>query len=269
MNGQQPKTPTSQLIFPNAEVTTQNQINNLMQIASLALASLRNPPNVGMFGQSEPQEQTDTMPPEAKIAAENLFIKATEALEAIIADKCRWSLDKQHALEKEFLESHALNKKFLEHQAQAAYYYTTPHFRFHPALARCVDGVTYAAFIGDPNDANNCIIGTGKSPEAALRAFDEVFEQGVPAIVAQYLERREQQIENGQTPEPYPKNNEQQTQQEQSKPVETERRENVNGPSRKRAKRPAARKGTRKNPQSGGTKDSGPGPTAFGGDYIS
>jgi hypothetical protein len=61
-----PKVPTSQLIFPNAEATNANQINNLLSIGSFALHALLRPGMEGSINRPE-------LPKNAEGAAENTW----------------------------------------------------------------------------------------------------------------------------------------------------------------------------------------------------
>lgn len=196
MSNPQPKAPTSQLVFPNAENTTTNQLQNLLQIGSFALHAMIRPDQQGV-------PRPDTFPKEAEIAAENTFIKVMETFDSLLAEKDRWTLDTQKQLQARFDEAHALNLKYLAHQEKFAQEMNTPHFRFKPALLRLHDG-RMLALLGNVEDLDNAIVGLGESAEEALRKFDETFEHGVPRNVAEYLQKREADLEAGKTPEQYP-----------------------------------------------------------------
>lgn len=241
--------PTSQLVFPNAEQVTANQINNLLQIGSLAITGLLGGQG-GMFGA---QNEAKELPGESKPAAENLLVAVCEKLEEIVKDKQRWSLDKQRQLEADFMKAHQKNMEYLEHQTQAAYNITTPHFRFHPTLARTQTGL-FAAVLGNPADPDNAIIGLGRTPEEALRNFDEMFNEGVPAVVQQYLERREKAIENNENPGEYP------NLKNETSNVDSGADEKPEAPKRKWSLFKRHRKGPRQDNQSGGSQSGETGP---------
>jgi len=203
-----PKAPTSQLIFPNAEATNAHQIQNLLNIGAFALHSLCQP------SLEEPSNIPATppeLPREARIAAENTFVKVLEVFDGMLSDASRWTLDTQKQLAARFDEAHALNLKYLDSQAEFARTMNLPHFRFKPALRRLNDG-RILAMLGSVDDLDNAIVGIGQSAAEALQRFDETFEHGVPANMAEWLARREKDLEAEKTPEPYP-NTEKQNEQ--------------------------------------------------------
>jgi hypothetical protein len=222
-----PKAPTSQLIFPNAEATNANQIQNLLNIGAFAMHALVQP---GLDEQPNIPGTRPELPKEARIAAENTFVKVLEIFDGMLADSCRWSLDTQKKMAARFDEAHALNLKYLESQAEFAHTMNLPHFRFKPTLMRLKDG-RMLAMIGSVDDLDNAIVGIGASAAEALQRFDETFDNGVPANMAEWLARREKALEEEKTPEPYPIKNEQ-TQQ-----VDTSRSDAVkDAPKRRKNK---------------------------------
>ena len=228
------KVPTSQLIFPNAENTTSNQLANLLQIGAFALHALLRPSN---NQSSVPGAESSPFPKEAEIAAENTFTKVLEVLDSVLDDKERWSLNTQKALQKKFDDAHALNTKYLEEQAEFAHTMNLPHFRFKPALLRLRDG-RMLALLGSVDDLDNSIVGVGGSAAEALQRFDETFNLGVPADMLEWAKRREAAVEAGQTPEPFPPKN------DKSKTVDDRRTEPTEGPVNPKTKRPRNRKKT-------------------------
>src|SRR6266704_3226856 len=113
--------PANQLIFPSAEQVTQVQISNLLQIGALAMTGLLGGSG-GTFSMSSiPGDGSEhpSLPGETKPAAENLFVKVCEKLEALVDDAARWDLKKQKSMESAFMKAHALNQEYLEYQTQA------------------------------------------------------------------------------------------------------------------------------------------------------
>lgn len=200
----QKKVPTSQLVFPNAENTTTNQLQNLLQIGAFALHALMRPGG-SQHETSIPGVQPG-FPKEAEIAAENTFIKVMANFDAILDDSARWSLAKQQALEADFMKAHALNMAYLEEQAEFARTMNAPHFRFKPQLLRLRDG-RMLALLGSVDDLDNSIVGVGASAGEALKQFDETFNAGVPSDVMDWAKRREADLEAGKTPEPFKQKN--------------------------------------------------------------
>jgi len=196
-----PKIPTSQLIFPNAEATNANQIQNLLNIGSFALHALLRPEP---HGNSIPGTRAD-FSKNAELAAEKTFIKVLDTFNQLLFDRERWSMEPQRKLAARFDEAHSLNLKYLESQAEFARLMTTPHFRFKPQILRLKDG-RMLAMLGHVDDLDNAICGVGATVEAALAAFDNTCANGVPATIAEYMQKREADLEAGKTPEQYPKN---------------------------------------------------------------
>jgi hypothetical protein len=199
-NNQQPKLPTSQLIFPNAEATNANQIQNLLQIGSFALHAMIRPDG---NNSAIPGNRPD-FPKEAEIAAENTFIKVLDTFDSMLADRDRWSLDTQKKMAERFDEAHSLNLKYLEHQAESMRIMTTPHFRFRPDVKRLKDG-RFLAILGHVEDLDNAICGVGATLEGAMEDFDNTCAKGVCETIAAYMQKREADLAAGQKPEQYPK----------------------------------------------------------------
>jgi len=209
---------------PNAEATSTGQINNLLSIGSFCLHALIRP---------SPSEIRVDIPKEAEIAAENTFIKVLSTFDALLDEQTRWSMAAQQKLAARFDEAHDLNMAFLRDQARFAYLTTTPHFRFKPNLVRLDDG-RIVAMLGRENDLGNAIMGVGATVEEAMYRFDEVCRNGVPAKTAEYLEKREADLNAGKTPEPYPIKNEEKPIQS----VDDKRPKPAGEPSKRRKNKP-------------------------------
>jgi len=159
-------------------------------------------------------------PKEAEIAAENTFIKVLETFDSILEDRSRWNLDTQRHLAKRFEDAHTLNLKYLDEQAKFAEELNTPHFRFKPSLMRLKDG-RFLAIIGNVDDLDNALIGVGETAAEALSQFDQIFNRGLPAVLAEHLAKREAALEAGHAPESFPIIQKQNTdtKHEEQKPV--------------------------------------------------
>jgi hypothetical protein len=152
---------------------------------------------------------------EAHIAAENTFIKACERLDGILGEKLRWGIGYQLRLEDQYNERHEEQIKLLESQRQAeeqrrrsAETVVAPHFRYRPALLK-LETDEWLAFLGNPEDLDNAILGLGQNPEAALASFDSAFTGTIAPEIKKWLEQREDSLEKGNIEiQDYPKKNE-------------------------------------------------------------
>lgn len=165
-----------------------------------------------------PERETENIPGkqlasgEAKVAAENTFIKCCERIDSILDDMTRWTPEYQKRVEKILEESHAKSIEMMTAQQNAALEASSPHFQYRPNMLRLEEG-PWIAFLGDPNDENNRILGLGDNPTDALKDFDRQFSGGVPDNLIAYLKARKQSVENGTKLVPYPLEEHQQNEQ--------------------------------------------------------
>ena len=180
----QQRQPTSQLVFPNREMVTTGQLQNVLHVCGMAITGLM---------QTAPDDSDSNRPKnsEARIAMENTLIKACDRLEKILEDDRRWSIENQMELEGEFRKSHAENLKFLEAQRKASEELSTPHFQWKPVLMKSEDGHIWIALLGDPAKPLEGIMGMGRTPEEAMAEFDKEFrgKQKSPEVMA-FLKQR-------------------------------------------------------------------------------
>lgn len=169
--------------IPERQVTTSNQVNTLLGVASHFWAMLNAPQNP-----LEEMPKAGTVQGEARVAAEATFVKACDALQLILDEKPRWDFEFQLSLEKDYLEAMALNRDFLVAQKHSAQELASPHYRRSPVLHKLTDG-SWMAILGDLMDMENAIIGVGKCPQEALEAFDKMFSGIVPDSVAEFIEK--------------------------------------------------------------------------------
>jgi len=169
--------------YLHRDLSTQNQIQMLLQVVGSTGAMLLNPlrelENIPGNGPN--------LTGEAALAATTTFIKACSTLDRILADESRWGMDFQLALEKQLAEEH---KSFMDARAselamhaehkRAAELLQKPHWIYRPKLIALTDG-TYAAFLGEsPDNPAGGLVGIGGCPQEALNTFDDVF-RGIPA----------------------------------------------------------------------------------------
>ena len=171
-----------------------------------------------------------TLSGEARLAAENTFIKVCDRLDTILDDKARWGIDYQLKLEQQYNERHSqqialmeAQQKAAEQQKASAAAVVAPHFRYKPALIPLEDGA-WAAFLGNVEDLDSGILGVGPSPGAALKSFDDAFNGELTPAVKNWLEQHEKDLESGvKTTLPFPID-------EHSKKLEQERDQAVETP---------------------------------------
>ena len=112
---------------------------------------------------------------EALLAATATFIKTCDALDKIVSDPTRFSLDKQTDLYDSIVSLNREQQKFVQAQTEAAHSLKRPSYQLRPTLAS-VEG-SYLAFWGDITAEGGAIIGRGETPEKALADFDAAFQR--------------------------------------------------------------------------------------------
>lgn len=184
------------------DLTTSTQLQTLLQVSHQML--------IGFATANTVDDSELPMPPEARIAAENTYIKALARMDAILDDNNRWGTNFQAEVEQYFKEAHTTRQKVLKLEAQrleqeivsaqaraiAAAELTTPHFRLRPALMRSKDGKWLCA-LGDPTVPEASIVGIGDTPHEATVNFDAVFGLPMPANLAEWCRQREAALEEG------------------------------------------------------------------------
>lgn len=161
---------TRPITVSTRELSTQQQLHSLLQVAGFMWSAVQVPHNP-FIEESAPLNPAS---PEGKIAAENCFIKTCEAIEKIIDDAQRWDFSFQKSLEDDYSLAMKMNLEYIKAQRDAARDAGSPHSVCNPALVRLADG-SYLAVLGNPNDPHNSLTGAGRSPKEALEAFDEAF----------------------------------------------------------------------------------------------
>lgn len=165
------------------DLSTQNQIGMLLSVSKVMMEFLSS-----QTKDAENIPGSRPLPGESRLAAEATLIKACNQLDHIIEDPQRWGMEYQLSLEKFFRENGILAREVAEKQSRlletelaraeaqrdAALEIKSPHFQYKPRLLELEEG-GWVAFIGDPNNEASGIVGVGKCPADALRAFDLVF----------------------------------------------------------------------------------------------
>lgn len=169
------------------DLSTQSQISMLLAVAN----SMAQPLSLAARTRNDSKDgewDVDPAMSEWEIAAENTFIHACERLDSVIKDGRRWGIEYQKRLEALFERSTKMAQQLAEEQAklyavtaeretvqkEAVKAALAPHNIFRPTLYQVSDG-SWIACLGNPEETQSVILGSGVSPAAALRAFDAVF----------------------------------------------------------------------------------------------
>jgi hypothetical protein len=180
----------------------------------------------------------------ARAAVETTLINICNRFDAIIADEPRWTLTNHGSLEDSFKQVYQQHARMLSEQANAYAEINTPHARLKPSLLKLPDG-SWVAFLGDLNDINNAVVGTGTCPANAVAAFDAMYSGEVPKELQEWLAARGVDLN---------KPTEQKT-NEQIKTVDGTGLERPESPPGKRKVKPRNRKGLGPDGQVGGKED--------------
>ena len=135
----------------------------------------------------------------AMAVVEGTLINACHRLDTILMDDSRWNIEGICRLETHLANLYHEHAKTLKLQQQQMYDLQRPHIRHNPQLGRLTDG-SWIAFLGDPNDLNNAVIGVGGCPAQALEAFDEMFNGRVPSHLQAWIAIREEALQQGLRP---------------------------------------------------------------------
>lgn len=137
-------------------------------------------------------------------SAQATFINTCNALDNLLTDPSRWSLGHMNRADERLEQAHELNLQFLRNQAEASKEISTPHWRYRPALMR-TDSGKWMAFLGDlERDPSSCIIGIGSFPDEAISAFDSMFSGKIPPHMVDWLNAREQALDQNLPSPPIP-----------------------------------------------------------------
>jgi hypothetical protein len=196
------------------ELSTRFMVDTCLQVLATAGSIMgqfmRHPMGAEPFQTPETPELTP-MDSEAKLACQKTVWSASERLQKILDDDDRWSLEFQKKTEKHFEEVAARQKEVLETQRLAAAQqieltkeFSSPHFRYKPALCKMLDG-NWLAILGDVDDINNSLIGVGPTAQIALDAFDNAFIGVLHPATQEWLRQREKNLETGGLDAPFPK----------------------------------------------------------------
>jgi hypothetical protein len=177
----------NRVVVSSRETTTQAQLHSLLNIAGFMLSAIHARP-------PQPDGEYHPVLGEAPVAAENCFVKACEAIEAIVSDKQRWDYAFQKKVEDDYASAMQMNLEYIRAQRDAAVEAASPHHICNPNLALLQDG-KYAAFTGSAENPN--IYGLGSSPEEALAAFDDAFRGKVAETIQELNEQNKQVDGNG------------------------------------------------------------------------
>lgn len=183
------QTPTA-VNVPGREVTTSQQVNTLLGVCGMFWSCLQGPPQL-----DETLPKAGTIQGEARLAAEQTFVKACEALQLILEEKDRWDFKFQRSIEKDYAEAMELNKDFLLAQRDAAEENASPHFRWSPKLMRLTNG-KWLALLGTVEQIDQGVLGIGDSPAEALYAFDAMFNGMVPESVTEFIKNEKQAMDD-------------------------------------------------------------------------
>jgi hypothetical protein len=164
------------------DLSTQSQLGMLMSVSATMMNFIR------VVEKTEEECGLTPHLTEGNIAAENTLVAACERIDSIIKDDKRWGLEFQTRIEELFNKNTELarevaegQKKLIDEslareraQMEVVILSQKPHIVFRPRLFTMPDH-TWIAFLGEPADLRSGIMGTGKSPVAALESFDNAF----------------------------------------------------------------------------------------------
>lgn len=173
---------------PEREITTQLQINSLLNIAGTMMGALLVPHH-----NFEPHHRRPELDGGCQSAAEMTFIECCNALTDIIRDKSRWSLEVTKVLELQAVKINQTHIEVLQAQKRSIEAFNTPSYRFKPSLVRLQDGM-YCAYLGDLENPEQSLVGIGKTADEAFRAFDMLFFGQVPNAMVDYLLAHEEKL---------------------------------------------------------------------------
>lgn len=213
---------------------TNIQVNTLLQITNSLSILLLNPTREASEGGPE-------LDGGVIAAAEATFIKCCATLDNVLEEKNRWSMDMQNILEFQLGQAYASQTEFYKAQTALTNLAQSPHHRYKPTLAPTTDG-SYIAFIGSINDLEHSIYGLGESPEAAMRAFDEVFSGKLPDSMVEWLASREAAAEAGLVPPDFPAEVKDTKQNEKHEKLDRKRSRKAPKPEKRRKNDPRNRR---------------------------
>lgn len=180
------------------DLSTNTQLGMLMGVCNTMLGALLNPDR-----EAENIPGKKLFPGEAKLAAENTFIKACERIDSVLDEAKRWGIDYQLTLEQQYLDRHKeqismmkAQQEFSNQQRKTAEQIIRPNFRYKPVLLKTEDG-KWVAFLGNLDDIEAGIMGAGDNPQQALDSFDEAFAGNLSPAILEWLRVRESNLENG------------------------------------------------------------------------
>lgn len=177
--------PKGKLPFPQRDVVTSNQINNLIQIGSFALHSLKSQPNFDDNNEA-------VLDGGCKSSAEVLFINTCSRLDELLSDTDRWSFKLQDSLEKKLEAMYEQNRLFLAEQTKAAAHLTLPSFTYKPTLVKLPISGEWIAHLGPLEDIDRSIVGIGATPLQAIESFNAIFTgDPLPEHLLNWLAQRE------------------------------------------------------------------------------
>jgi hypothetical protein len=174
---------TQPIPIQTKEYTTGAHLHMLTQVIDLLCHNLRAP---SFDDQGAPVRQD--MGGEVKLALESTVIKTCYAIDRIVEETSRFDVTNSINAENKVTEMLQANVNFVNAQTKAAKHILRPCVRFQPKLVKLTDG-TFACFLGDLS-TGHAIVGQGATPEAALEAFDQVFEGKTPKEMIQWIEQK-------------------------------------------------------------------------------
>lgn len=172
-----PKAPTEQNVpqvnMSTREVTTLQQLHNLLSVAGFMYSAMTGPPRMEL-PENIPQPKYNPACGEGVVAAEQCFIKTCTAIERIVEEVERWDFSFQKRVEDDYARAMKLNLEYIQAKRDEAVEMGKPHMLVNPSLAKMADG-TFMAFLGNLQDPSSLLAGSGRSPQEALDAFDTAF----------------------------------------------------------------------------------------------
>lgn len=154
--------------LPSQDQVTAVQVNTLLQSVQAL--------NHALMARLGPVEEATQGPDDGGVcsALDAVIIRACNQLENIFQDNGRWGIKTHSFLEEKLSAVYAAHLDLLKVQKEAVMAMGLPHRVAPPKLVQ-LGPSQWAAIFGDPAKLEDCLIGVGANPAAALADYDKVF----------------------------------------------------------------------------------------------
>lgn len=161
---------THSIKLPSRDQVTAVQVNTLLQAAQVL--------NQLIVARSAVVTEAHGGPDDGGVcsAIDSSLLRVCAQLETIFDDKARWDLSLQNLLEKQLSDVYVAHLDLLKTQKQAMLEVGLPHRNASPKLLYLPEHGQWVAILGNPEKLDDCLLGIGSCPAAALADFDLVFK---------------------------------------------------------------------------------------------